>query len=143
MAANTRRQAYRQPYQFLYNDIVTDTLLQTKLHIPPLRSSLVPRPRLIARLNAGLGDLPLIVLTAGITADEMYAQVTGVVRSVIGRDVYVKVYEANQELQQELANLPTQGKQVIVEDSGHYIQWDQPAVVIDAIRTIVEQVRSE
>ena len=29
-------------------------LLMTKLHIPPLRSALVPRPRLIERLDAGL-----------------------------------------------------------------------------------------
>ena len=29
-------------------------LLQTKLHIPPVRPELVPRPRLIERLNAGL-----------------------------------------------------------------------------------------
>ena len=29
-------------------------LLQTKLYIPPPRPNLVPRPRLIERLNAGL-----------------------------------------------------------------------------------------
>ncbi len=40
---------------------MTDTVLQTKLYVPPLRSSLVPRPRLIAKLNAGLdGRLTLI-----------------------------------------------------------------------------------
>jgi len=122
---------------------VTDTLLQTKLHIPPLRSSLVPRPRLIARLNAGLGDLPLIVLTAGITADDMYAQIPGTMRSVVGRDVIAKVYDATREMQLELVSLSTQGKQVIAEESGHYIQLDQPDLVIDAIRTIVEQVRGD
>jgi LuxR family maltose regulon positive regulatory protein len=50
----------------LYNDAVTDTLLQTKLHIPPLRASLVPRPRLMDRLNAGMdGRLTLISAPAG------------------------------------------------------------------------------
>jgi LuxR family transcriptional regulator, maltose regulon positive regulatory protein len=45
---------------------VTDTLLQTKLHIPPLRAGLIPRPRLIGRLNAGLdGRLNLISAPAG------------------------------------------------------------------------------
>jgi hypothetical protein len=29
-------------------------LLRTKLHIPPVRFDLVPRPHLIERLNAGL-----------------------------------------------------------------------------------------
>ncbi|HBY94748.1 MAG TPA: hypothetical protein DEP84_12455 [Chloroflexi bacterium] len=39
---------------FSYNVCVTDTLLKTKLYIPPLRPNLVPRPRLIVRLNQGL-----------------------------------------------------------------------------------------
>ena len=33
---------------------VTESLLQTKLNVPPLLSSLVSRPRLIDRLNQGL-----------------------------------------------------------------------------------------
>ncbi len=45
---------------------MNEALLQTKLHIPTLRSSYVPRPRLIARLNAGLdGKLTLISAPAG------------------------------------------------------------------------------
>jgi LuxR family maltose regulon positive regulatory protein len=38
-------------------------LLATKLHIPPLRPSLVPRPRLVERLNAGL-DRRLVLVSA-------------------------------------------------------------------------------
>ena len=37
-------------------------LLATKLHIPPLRRSLVPRPRLIERLNEGLRRTPGMTL---------------------------------------------------------------------------------
>jgi len=49
-------------------EIVTDSILQTKLYVPPLRSSLVPRPRLIAKLDAGLeGRLTLI--SASVTTD--------------------------------------------------------------------------
>ena len=45
---------------------MNDRLLQTKLSIPALRSSFVPRPRLIAKLNAGLEDgLILISAPAG------------------------------------------------------------------------------
>jgi len=41
-------------------------LLKTKLHIPPVRPELVPRPRLIERLNAGLHrKLTLISAPAG------------------------------------------------------------------------------
>ena len=41
-------------------------LLQTKLYIPPLRPNLIPRPRLIEWLNAGLHrKLTLISAPAG------------------------------------------------------------------------------
>jgi len=41
-------------------------MLQTKLHVPPIRPELVSRPRLIERLNAGLnGKLTLISAPAG------------------------------------------------------------------------------
>ena len=41
-------------------------LLQTKLYIPPIRPELVPRPRLIERLNEGLHrKLTLISAPAG------------------------------------------------------------------------------
>ena len=33
-------------------------LLQTKLYIPPVRPELVSRPRLLERLNVGLGQIP-------------------------------------------------------------------------------------
>jgi len=47
---------------------VPETLLQTKLYIPPLRPNLVPRPRLIEGLNQGLQPgrkLTLISAPAG------------------------------------------------------------------------------
>ncbi|MBL7065249.1 MAG: hypothetical protein ISS49_13735 [Anaerolineae bacterium] len=41
-------------------------LLKTKLYIPPVRPELVPRPRLIERLNAGLHrKLTLVSAPAG------------------------------------------------------------------------------
>ena len=45
---------------------MTDSLLQTKLYIPPTNTSLVPRPSLIDKLNAGLdGKLTLVSAPAG------------------------------------------------------------------------------
>ncbi|MCA9929630.1 MAG: hypothetical protein KC419_14185, partial [Anaerolineales bacterium] len=37
----------------LYNDAVTNSLLQTKLHIPALRPHAIPRKKLVAKLNRG------------------------------------------------------------------------------------------
>jgi len=83
--------------------------------------------------------MPLSVLSAGATFKEMPE---AIVRA-IGQDVLDQMEQVSQELQQELVGLSTQGEQVIAEESSHYIQWDQPDLVIDAIRTIVEQVRAE
>ncbi len=45
---------------------MSSPLLSTKLYIPPLRPELVSRPRLIERLNAGLGrKLTLVSAPAG------------------------------------------------------------------------------
>jgi pimeloyl-ACP methyl ester carboxylesterase len=86
-----------------------------------------------------LGDLPLIVLSAGAT----YAELPEVVVMSIGEDVIAQMEQVSQELQQELVGLSSQGEQVIAEQSGHFIQWDQPELVIDAIRKLVEQVGGE
>lgn len=49
-----------------YNLCVEEIILQTKLHMPPLRSSLVARPHLVEKLNAGLaGKLTLVSAPAG------------------------------------------------------------------------------
>ncbi len=61
----------RFPHQvaiFRYNVAVSESLLQTKLYVPPLRPNIVLRPRLIERLNRGLYDdckLTLISAPAG------------------------------------------------------------------------------
>jgi LuxR family transcriptional regulator, maltose regulon positive regulatory protein len=45
-----------------YNYSVSTQVLATKLYIPPTRSQLVPRPRLIERLNDGLRSTPGVTL---------------------------------------------------------------------------------
>ncbi len=84
-----------------------------------------------------LGDMPLIVLSANDSITKTPESAV----NAMGRDTFAKLVQVTQELQQELASLSTQGRQIIVKDSGHYIQWDQPKVVVDAIQAIVEQVR--
>ncbi len=51
---------------FHYNVVMSDDLLQTKLYVPRVRPSLVPRPHLIEKLNRGLHrKLTLISAPAG------------------------------------------------------------------------------
>lgn len=46
------------------------------------------------------------------------------------------------ELQDELAHLNPHAVHLIAENSGHYVQLEQPAVVINAIHVIVESARA-
>jgi pimeloyl-ACP methyl ester carboxylesterase len=67
-----------------------------------------------------LGDRPLVVLLA--TSD-------------------YELFPVIVKLETELANRSTEGKLLMVEQSGHHIQHDQPETVVAAIREVVEAVR--
>jgi pimeloyl-ACP methyl ester carboxylesterase len=67
-----------------------------------------------------LGDRPLVVLLP--TSDD-------------------ELFPVAKKLQEDLASRSTEGKLVLVENSGHHIQHDQPKMVIDAVREVVEAVR--
>ena len=94
-------------------------------------------------ISGSLGDLPLIVLTADTSEAEMQAQIPAYLNSVVGPEVIAKVFQVNQAMQQGLVGLSSRGRQIMVPHSGHMIQLDQPGVVIDAIREVMEQVRGE
>ncbi len=68
-------------------------------------------------------DVPVIVITAGQK---------WILDTQAWRDQWLR-------FQQDLAALSPQGRQIIAAESGHVIQDQQPEVVIDAIRAIVEQ----
>ena len=75
-----------------------------------------------AQLQAApsLGDRPLIVLAA---------------------DESMETIPRWPEAQHQQAAMSTNGRLVVVEASGHHIQLDHPAVVIDAVREVVTQAR--
>ncbi len=80
-----------------------------------------------------LGDMPLIVLSRG--RGKMSAG-PGVSAEDAERQNAVEA-----EMQAELAALSSRGKHIIAEESGHYIQVDQPELVVDAIREVVQTAR--
>ncbi len=85
------------------------------------------------RASGSLGDRPLIVVTRGRPAEP----------SALGLppDVAVHVEEVWQDLQQDLATLSTTSTHIIAEESGHFIHKDQPDLVVDAIRHVVDVAR--
>ena len=46
------------------------------------------------------------------------------------------------EAQRRQATLSTNGRLIVAAGSGHAIHWEQPALVVDAVRQVVEATRS-
>lgn len=86
-----------------------------------------------------LPPLPLVVLTHGVTSP----MVSPEAQALLPVDVPWDALEAVlQELQDELAALTPDARHVIASRSGHYIQIEQPELVIEAIRQVVAGVRN-
>ena len=88
-----------------------------------------------ARAAGNLGDRPLIVLTAGqVFVPDNPAQAQ---EASAFHDLWVH------KLQPQLAQLSTRGRQVIVEKSGHGIQFEAPEAVIGAVHEVFTQIHGE
>ncbi len=83
---------------------------------------------------ADLGDLPIIVLTAG----RAFASSTRV-----RADALPKVQHDWVQLQRELARRSTQGQHRVVAGSDHMIPYEAPQAVIDAVRDVVIEIRDD
>jgi len=70
-------------------------------------------------------DIPLFVLTAGIA------------------DVSKRFAELHMDNQKRLAKLSPNSHHVISANSGHFVQYDDPEAVIEAVMHVVEQVHDE
>jgi pimeloyl-ACP methyl ester carboxylesterase len=77
-----------------------------------------------ARAEASPPDVPLIVLTA----------TTGKPPALLSRST---------ALLAEVAAAAPRGRQILVENAGHYIHHDRPDAVVDAITTVVAEIRNQ
>jgi len=84
------------------------------------------------RRTDSLGDLPLVVVTA--TAPVWWPDMPGQVNPVKFRKMWL-------DLQQDLTTLSSNSRQVFADQSGHFIQFDQPSLVIEVIRQMVNNTR--
>ena len=85
----------------------------------------------LLRKAKGMGDKPLIVLTASPTSTD----------PMIPPAQQQDSNRIHQELQRELLTLSTRSRQVIAAQSGHNIQREEPQLVIEAVLDVVKQVR--
>lgn len=81
-----------------------------------------------------LGDVPLLILTRGL--NQMEANPGDYPPEQ--QQVFREMYRVWQEIQANLTTLSTNSRQIIAEDSGHFIQNDQPGLVVDAIQQVIE-----
>jgi pimeloyl-ACP methyl ester carboxylesterase len=84
-----------------------------------------------ARASGRLGNLPLAVITATRRENPLN----------LPEDVFEARYQVWQELQQDLARHSARATQRFAEQSGHVVPFDQPEIVIDTIREVVEAIR--
>ena len=89
----------------------------------------LPESEAQMRASGSLGSLPLVVLTA--TAGNAPDTVAG----RHGDQLW-------QELQVELVKLSSRSTHVLAPTSHHHIQLEQPTLVIDAVRQVVEATRT-
>ena len=81
--------------------------------------------------DANLGGLPLTVITAGVPNLPPF----------IDQEVRDRLASLWLESQRNLVRLSSAGTHIMAEESGHCVQCDQPELVADAIRGIVEDAR--
>jgi len=84
-----------------------------------------------------LGDRPLVVLTAMKPLSASEQKALGVTE-----DQAAKQKELWLEMHQEETRWSTAGRQVVVPDASHYIQFDRPDIVISAVADVVAAVRT-
>jgi pimeloyl-ACP methyl ester carboxylesterase len=86
----------------------------------------------LLRKAKGIGDKPLVVLTASPTSMD----------PAIPAEQQQESNRVHQELQRGLLDLSTNSRQVVATKAGHNIQREEPQLVVDAVLDVVRQVRS-
>ena len=118
-------------------DRVTPAFLPTSLDALSQEAEAVPATLAATRPLRQLGDRPLVVLTAG------QAQPAEALRAMgLTTNQGARMRAAMRTLHDDQASWSRRGRHELVPDASHYIQFDRPDVVIEAVRDVVEAVRS-
>lgn len=80
---------------------------------------------------ANFGDKPLIILTRGDVDS----------RSDFVPEQGAAMYQAWKAGTEKLATLSTRGSHRVVAGSGHYIQYNKPLAVVDAVKQVLAEIR--
>ncbi|HEU5014806.1 MAG TPA: alpha/beta hydrolase [Roseiflexaceae bacterium] len=86
------------------------------------------------RGSDNLGDRPLVVIRHGLP---------GPTAPGVSAEQAAQIERTAAAAQADLARLSSRGKLITAEQSGHDIMLDQPAVISDAIRTLLAEIADE
>ena len=84
------------------------------------------------RHSGRLGDLPLVIITA--TGPVWWPDMPGQVNPAKFKKMWM-------DLQQDLTTLSTKSRQVFAEHSSHFIQFDEPSLVAESVRQMIDLTR--
>jgi pimeloyl-ACP methyl ester carboxylesterase len=83
---------------------------------------------------SSFGSIPLIIITPiGRKTITMFPD----------EETGMRAYNMWMQMQTELLDLSADSEHIYVDNVGHYVQLEQPAVVIDAIRKMIEKTRNK
>lgn len=102
------------------------TFFQEKMHFKEHLAELTA-------VNPVFGNMPLIVITAGMTP-----AAKGMPKE--WQEYFKQWYTAWLALQQDLATRSSNSKHMIAENSGHMIPWQQPEIIVQAVREIIKKM---
>lgn len=94
-----------------------------------------PASQAQAQAISSLGDIPMLVLTAGAYSHEAP-------REPAARQLAARLQRLWQEMHQELLDQSSHAAHTLVETSGHFIQREQPEVIVAAVRQMLDIVRN-
>jgi pimeloyl-ACP methyl ester carboxylesterase len=131
--------AFPPSYPPVLNDALTAKVLGNPLQYESQASfwqSGEESSRLVINPRRNYGSMPLVVLSA------MYAPRWPPFTPESLKARMAAEHERINRGQQALAALSSRGVREQVKDASHYIQYDQPQAVIDAVSTVVTQARA-
>ena len=84
--------------------------------------------------GGSLGDKPLTVISAGKKRSN---------KGNLPEKEFEQMIKNLQDMQKDLVTKSARGKQIIAEKSGHMVNYDQPEIIVDAVREMVDELRSK
>ena len=122
-----------------FSDALFEVQIKRRLSVP-FRETLLSETdqmeagsRELLAARRSYGAMPLIILTQSPESHDAYPELTEAQVEAMNR-LWMQMHD-------ELATLSTRGTNKLVEHTGHYIQKDRPAVVVEAVQQTVEDAR--